>query len=98
VSRIIVSRHANDEERTVLGWDPPLQTYFADRYDTEGENVGTVGPLAGMQIDSIAELRRLALYSDIIEVDEWSPMLEQLLAAHRELVYPESNVVVDLSR
>jgi hypothetical protein len=98
MSRIIVSRHANDEERTVLGWDPPLQTYFADRYDSDGESVGTVGPLAGMQIDSVAELRRLALYGDIIEVSEWSPVLEQLLAAHRELEYPESNVVIDLSR
>jgi hypothetical protein len=101
MSRIIMSRHPNGEERLVCGWDRPLQTAFIDLYDDEGECMVTRGCMSG---------ERLTPFDVRSAFDAWArqgyglgcttPTVDKavvLLREHRTLDYPASNVVLDLS-
>lgn len=94
MSRIIIERHKNGEEQLVTGWDNPLQTAFVDLYDADGEIMGTYGPLSGDRVSPGDAVEYLVACDVPLLV---ASKVGTLLYRHRELEYPESNVVVDLT-
>lgn len=97
MSRIIVTRHRNGEEHIVCGWGP-LESAFVDVYDDEGECLDTYGPMSG---DEVTPAEAAVLVANRVRPEEPFDLflqLETLLLDHRELGYPESNVVVDLTK
>ncbi len=58
-----MSRHGFDD--TVVGWDNPLQTFFADV-----NNVCTMLDMGKFSIDTIDELERIAVISIPAEIKE----------------------------
>jgi hypothetical protein len=95
VSRVIVTRYPDGEEHIVVGYDRPLGTFFAHEYDEDGDPKRAVYGVPEPVTTPIELALRLGR-------EDW-PMLPwdrltPLLMHHQTLDYPESNVVVDLTR
>ena len=94
MSRIILSRWPDGEERVVVGYDRPLQTFFADEYpEDEDDETATVGPMIGLTIPTVADL---VYWTERVGIRiAWTDELKAQLERHVDLDYPQSNVVVD---
>lgn len=57
MSRVIITRHRNGEPEAVAGWDEPLNSYFFQVFDEDGENVYDVGAKRPNDVMSIPSLR-----------------------------------------
>ena len=57
MSRIIIDRHPNGQEHVVAGWDEPLNSYFFQVFDEDGEAVFDIGANRPNDIMSIPALR-----------------------------------------
>ena len=96
MSRIIISRHPNGEEALTAGFDRPLGYFFVDEYNDEGEYVTGIG-LLGIEPCPSPDVARRYLKNRYHLSDPVLTLIHGLLEAHRELDYPASNVVVDLT-
>lgn len=96
MSRIIIERWPNGEEKLSAGYDRPLGYFFVDVYDADGEYVTGIGLLGARPCAGPTDAARTAMsYGDVSE-DECR-RIEALLTEHEKLEYPASNVVVDLT-
>lgn len=57
MSRVIITRHPNGEEEAVAGWDEPLNSYFFQIFDEDGEITYDVGANRPNELMSIPSLR-----------------------------------------
>lgn len=104
MSRIIVTRHENGQERLVTGFDRALQRPFLDLYDDEGDCMisrGMEPDVAPLDLHEITEM--IGRWEDrgygtgVVAAAQLDH-LDELLEQHSRLEYPASNVVVDLTR
>jgi hypothetical protein len=95
MSRIILSRHENGEEKLVVGWDRPLDSGFVDEYDDEGECIYTKGPISG---DWVGPSDAAVIVFSKGYTSAVCNRVSGALMKHRELEYPESNVVEDWTK
>jgi hypothetical protein len=96
MSRIIITRHGNDEEALSAGYDRPMGYFFVDRYDEHGEYVGGIGLLGSGPCPSPAHAASYLRDQGVpVEVAE---KVQRLLREHEGLEYPESNVTIDLTK
>lgn len=57
MGRVIITRHPNGEEEAVAGWDEPLNSYFFQVFDQDGEAIYDVGANRPNELMSIPSLR-----------------------------------------
>ena len=101
MSRVILARHENGEQRVTCGWDRPLTTGYVDVYDADGEELATFGPLSGESLGAARTAEIAALHmrrQGLAFTVEDERRLRDLLFRHMGLEYPESNVVEDWTR
>lgn len=94
MSRVVVTRHDNGEEHITAGHDRPLNYFFVDIYDEEGEKVGGIGLLGDRPCKGPHDA---ADYVREHTDEGTAERVADLLVEHARLEYPASNVVVDLS-
>lgn len=105
MSRIVISCHPNGMDKVVIGWDRPMNTYFAHLYDDEG--------MTEVAVDSMNDngVMDYDMKDPITTPDElWNKAndhgivfnlecnnLRDILETHKLLEYPESNIMIDFS-
>jgi hypothetical protein len=96
MSRIIIQRHDNGEEKLSAGYDRPMGYFFVDQYDAEGEYISGIGLLGSGPCPTPAHAASYLRDQDVpVGVAE---KVQHLLREHEGLEYPESNVTVDLTK
>lgn len=96
MSRIILERYRSGEERFVVGWDRPQATFYFQwfREDPEDDQDPLIDS-SGNRINEHYTLGDLMNHMPWPIYNEITPKVKRLLEIHRELDYPESNVVID---
>lgn len=98
MSRIIISRHPNGEEKLSAGYDRPMAYFFVDSYDDMGESIlsKSIGYLGHRPCESAEDaakfVRSLGASEDVAK------RVKVLLESHVDLDYPESNVTIDFTK
>jgi hypothetical protein len=91
MGRVIITRHPNGEEEAVAGWDEPLNSYFFQVFDDEGEVIYDVGANRPNDVMSIPALR--------LKAGEYERYLSQRITTKLKWMRSlrEVNTVIDLS-
>ena len=92
MSRVIISRHEDGSEKVVLGFDPPMESYFAHEYapleaEHPGELLRGVGDIGGVySIDAL-----------VSETAHAGFLIPWTLALKNALLVRTPNAIIDLT-
>lgn len=89
MSQIIVDRHKNGRRSVVAGWDRPSNTAFVQLFNEDGE--------CTLEFED-RDIGEIANYLHRVGYESKSYEVKKLLEQHKYLDYPESNVIVDMTK